>query len=235
MVQVVSSPSLVVTVPTLKLDYSGACIFQQNMRYQIRERWFSMSGDCIIKDMNGFDAFRLKGEPFSWGLQISFKDAYSGNQVAYIHQKLRLGMPHFELYRSGKHYATIKKQFSLLESKFEVDMVNPQNGQDLSIRGDWYGYDFEIYRGNRRVASVNKKFFTMTDVYGVEIVAGEDNVLLLATAVIIEKCSHDHQHHHRQTYGVGLGTAVVFGNYHNHHNHHRHHYGHHHGHHRHGW
>jgi len=200
----------------------GSTIFRQTMRYQIREKWFSLGGDCSIKDANGFDAFKAKGEPFSWGLQLSFRDAYSNRELAHVHEKIRLGMPHFEIYRSGVLYATIKQRFSLTEYKFEIDMATPMNGQDLMVKGDWFGLEFDFWRGGRLAATISKRFFTVVDTYGVEIAAGEDNILLLAAATVIEKCCHDHRQ---------KNPTISFGHHHRYHGHNHHWGGHHHGHH----
>jgi uncharacterized protein YxjI len=41
------------------------------------------------------------------------------------------------------------------------------------------------------VAQVSKTWFSIRDTYGVEIAAGEDDVLILASAVVIDMISHD--------------------------------------------
>jgi len=38
---------------------------------------------------------------------------------------------------------------------------------------------------------VGKEFFSLTDVYGVEIVDGEDVVSILATCIVIDQVLHD--------------------------------------------
>jgi len=38
---------------------------------------------------------------------------------------------------------------------------------------------------------VSKKFFSLSDTYGVDVVEGEDHVLILACTVVIDLCSHD--------------------------------------------
>jgi uncharacterized protein YxjI len=41
------------------------------------------------------------------------------------------------------------------------------------------------------VAEVSKKWFTLRDTYAVEIEDGEDDVLILAAAVVIDQICHD--------------------------------------------
>ena len=49
-------------------------------------------------------------------------------------------------------------------------------------------YNFE--RQGREVAQVSIHWFSWTDTYGVDVVSGEDDVLILATAVVIDMVCH---------------------------------------------
>ncbi len=46
-------------------------------------------------------------------------------------------------------------------------------------------------KDGRVVATVSKTFFSWTDTYGVDVEEGQDDVLLLCCAVVIDLCSHD--------------------------------------------
>ena len=69
-----------------------------------------------------------------------------GHELAFIRQKLRLGMPHYEIYRNGSLYCTVKKKFKLLTTEFEVEMADHRNGPNLELTGDWMAYDFLFKR-----------------------------------------------------------------------------------------
>ena len=43
------------------------------------------------------------------------------------------------------------------------------------------------------VASVSKKYFTWADTYGIDIPHGEDPILILSSAVVIDLCCHQDQ------------------------------------------
>ena len=45
--------------------------------------------------------------------------------------------------------------------------------------------------GGAAVAQVSKRWFSWRDTYGIDIASGEDDVLLLACAVVIDMASHD--------------------------------------------
>jgi uncharacterized protein YxjI len=40
------------------------------------------------------------------------------------------------------------------------------------------------------VAHVSKRYFAWTDTYGIDIAQGEDDVILLASTVVIDLCCH---------------------------------------------
>jgi uncharacterized protein YxjI len=56
--------------------------------------------------------------------------------------------------------------------------------------------EFTFSRSGRVVAVASKQFFSWTDTYGVDIENGEDDVLILASAVVIDMvlaASHQHK------------------------------------------
>ncbi|HEU0011466.1 MAG TPA: hypothetical protein VFT34_16725 [Verrucomicrobiae bacterium] len=51
-------------------------------------------------------------------------------------------------------------------------------------------HEYSFTRHDREVAQVSKRWFAWTDTYGVDIAEGEDDVLILATAVVIDMVCH---------------------------------------------
>ena len=45
------------------------------------------------------------------------------------------------------------------------------------------------------MAFVSKAFFTWADTYGIDIVEGEDDIMLLATAIVIDLVHDDERRH----------------------------------------
>jgi uncharacterized protein YxjI len=52
------------------------------------------------------------------------------------------------------------------------------------------GDEYAFTRGDRTVATVSKKWFSWSDTYGVDIERGEDDVLILASTVVIDMACH---------------------------------------------
>ena len=158
------------------------------MRYVMKERIVAWGDDFKIRDESGREVFYVDGKVLSFGDKLSFNDA-AGNQLALIDQKLLAIGPTYEIFRGGKQVAVVKKKlFTLVRARFTIDVPGPD---DLEAVGDFIGKDYTFNRGRREVARVSKKWFRMSDTYGVEVAPGEDDVLILAAAVVIDLCMHD--------------------------------------------
>lgn len=157
------------------------------MRYIMRERILSWGDDFTIRNDNGEDAYYVDGKVLSFGDKLSFKDA-QGNDVALIDQKLLAIGPQYEIIRGGKTVAVVKKQlFTLFRARFTIDVPGPD---DLEAKGDFIDHEYTFERGGRQVARVSKKWFSFSDTYGIDIDDREDDVLVLASAVVIDLVSH---------------------------------------------
>jgi uncharacterized protein YxjI len=112
----------------------------------------------------------------------------SGKELAFIRQKLLSWGPTYEIYRGGNLFAVVKKElFTLFRCKFTIDVPGPD---DPEAAGDFMDHEYAFVRGDRTIATVSKKWFSWTDTYGVDIADGEDEVLLLASTVVIDMVCH---------------------------------------------
>ena len=160
------------------------------MRYLMRERILSWGDDFTIKNEEGQDVYYVDGKVLSFGDKLSFKDM-DGHELVLIDQKLLSIGPQYEIVRDGKTVAVVKKHlFTLFRAKFTVDVPGPD---DLEARGNFLEHEYAFERGGRDVARVSKRWFSLTDTYAVDIDAGEDDVLILASAVVIDLVSHPDQ------------------------------------------
>lgn len=158
------------------------------MRYVMKQKLFSLSDNFRIQDADGNDVFYVDGKIFSLGDKLSFH-AMDGTELGRIQQKLLSIGPTYEITRTGEHAATLKKKlFTLFRDKFEIDVPGPD---DLVAQGSFLDYEYSFTRHGTPVAQVSKQFFSFRDTYGIDIAEGEDDVLLLSCAVIIDLISHD--------------------------------------------
>ena len=160
------------------------------MRYLMKERILSWGDDFRIKTADGQDAYQVDGKVFSFGDKLSFKDM-QGREVAVIDQQvLSLGSK-YEIIRDGKTVAVVKKHlFTLFRARFTVDVPGPD---DLEAQGNFLDHEYTFERGGREVARVSKKWFSFADTYAIDIDDGEDDVLIIASAIVIDLVSHPDQ------------------------------------------
>ena len=159
------------------------------MRYVMKQKILTFTDDFTIRDTDGNPAYRVKGKLLSLRDQLIFRDL-SGGKVATIRQKLISLSPRYRIYRDGDLQAEVKKRkLTLIREKFKVNMKD--GTPDLEIKGNIFDHDYRFERRGRDVARVSKKWVALRDSYGVDINPDEDEVLILACAVIVDMISHD--------------------------------------------
>jgi len=157
------------------------------VRYLMRERILSWGDDFTIKDDAEREAFYVDGKVFSFGDKLSFKDK-DGKEVALIDQKLLSFGPQYEIIRGGTTVAVVKKHlFTLFRARFTVDVPGPD---DLEAKGNFLEHEYVFERDGRDVARISKKWLSLSDSYAIDINEGEDDVVILAAAVVIDLVSH---------------------------------------------
>lgn len=158
------------------------------MRYVLKEKLFDWGDDYAIRDESGREVFRVDGKVLAIGDKLVLEDR-DGNTVATIRKKLIALRSAYEIHRDGRHAATVTKAlFSPLRCKFSVDV--PGLG-DMEARGDILDHEYELTRGGQRVAEVSKRWISIRDTYAIDVAEGEDDVLVLACAVVLERMCHD--------------------------------------------
>lgn len=163
------------------------------MRYVMKQKLFCFGDDFRIKDEAGNDVFFVDGKVFTIGQKLSFQDMH-GKELAFIRQKLLSWGPTYEIYRDGNLAAVVKKHlFTFFRCAFTVDVPGPD---DIEAQGSFLDMEYTFTRGGRQVAEVSKRWFSFSDSYGVDIADSEDQILLLASTVVIDMVCHADQKRH---------------------------------------
>ena len=157
------------------------------MRYQMKQKLWAMGDDFTIRNAADEDVFFVDGKAFSFGDKLSFEDM-NGNELAFIAQKLLSFKKRYEIYRAGQLCAEVVKEFTFFKDKYTVDIPGPN---DYEVTGDFWEHEYTFTRLGRQVARVSKTFFAWSDTYGIDIVDGEDDITILATAVVIDLVNQD--------------------------------------------
>jgi uncharacterized protein YxjI len=158
-------------------------------RFVMTEKLFSLAGRYVVRDEAGQERYQVVGKMLSVGDKLSFQDA-AGTELATIKQKMLSLAPAYQIVRDGKVVAVVKQHLiNLLSLRFTVDVPGPD---DLEAAGDLLGREYVFRRHEQVVATVSRRWFSLSDTYGVEVSDGEDEVLVLASAVVIDRLLHEH-------------------------------------------
>ena len=158
------------------------------MRYVMKEKLLCLGDDYRILDEDENEVFYVDGKVLTIRDTLIFQDM-AGNELATIVKKLLAWGPTYEIRRNGELMAVVKKKlFTFMHCKFTVDVPGPN---DLEATGSFLDREYSFRRGDRLVAQVSKKWFSWTDTYGVDVLPGEDDILILASAVVIDQVCHD--------------------------------------------
>ena len=154
------------------------------IRYQMREKMFSIGDDAWIEDSNGNRAFKADGKALRVRSTFVLEDA-AGNEVASIQEKMLRIKDTMEIERGGRRLATVKKALvSPLRDRFDVQI---EGGGDWDVQGNILAHEYEITGPGGKVAEVSMKWFRVRDTYGIEVAPGQDVGLVLAVAVAVDE------------------------------------------------
>jgi len=69
-------------------------------------------------------------------------------------------------------------------------VVDREDGPDLRVQGNIVDHEYTIEQDGAKVAEVSKRWFRVRDTYGVEVAPGENDVLILAVAAVLDNMAH---------------------------------------------
>jgi uncharacterized protein YxjI len=155
-------------------------------RYRLRQLVISIGSDFTIEDEQGRPVYFVDGAAFSLHGRYDLKDM-QGNTLVTIAGQFSIPKS-MTISRGNQPVARVAKELALFAASFDVALAD---GTHLGIAGDILGHEYAIRRGAATIAQVSKQWFSLGDTYGIDIVAGEDEPLLLALAVAIDDMTHD--------------------------------------------
>jgi uncharacterized protein YxjI len=154
-----------------------------NHRYRMRQKLVSFGDDYWIENALGQRVFFVDGKAFRLREHLGFKDMH-GTELLAIQEKVMHIKDTYSLYRKGTVFATIKKTLiTPLHQRFDVHVAGAEN---IEVEGNIVDHEYEIYEGRKFMAEVSKKWFHVVDTYGVDIVHGANDILILAITVVID-------------------------------------------------
>jgi uncharacterized protein YxjI len=157
-------------------------------RYQMRQRMLSIGDDHVIENDHGDRVFRLDGKALRLRKTILFEDM-DGRELCKIQERMLRIKDSMEIEGpDGDRIAIVKK--AMITPFRERWIFKPEDDPDLHVQGNIVDHEYKIERDDATVAEVSKRWFRVRDTYGVEVAPGENDVLILATAAVLDTMAH---------------------------------------------
>ncbi|WP_300608788.1 LURP-one-related family protein [Trebonia sp.] len=156
-------------------------------RYQMRQRMISIGDDYTIENDRGERVYKLDGKALRVRKTILFEDM-AGHELCKIQERMLHVRDSMEIEGSdGKRAAMVQKA---MIAPLRERWVIKTDGPDLHVHGNIVDHEYTIDRDGDKVAEISKRWFRVRDTYGVEVLPGENDVLILAATAVIDTMAH---------------------------------------------
>jgi len=157
------------------------------MRYQMRQKMFSIGDDAWIETDDGVRAFKVNGKAMRLRDTFVLEDP-GGHEVAKIQERKLHIRDTMAIERDGRKVAEVHKRLIGFRHRLKVELAG---GEELTIKGNFLDHEYEIKGPPGNIAEISKKWFRIRDTYGVDIAPGQDDALILAITVAVEDMTQD--------------------------------------------
>jgi uncharacterized protein YxjI len=179
------------------------------MRYQVREKIFRLGEDNDILNEAGQPALQVDGKVLSLhGLMIV--NDLAGTEVGRVSRKLVALRATYEITLAGGVTAEVHQRFTgPFHPKWNLSV---SGGAEMEIGGNFAGHDFTITENGQPIATISKAWISLADSYGVDVVTGQNDLLLLCSVLALE-AEQDRTQEHDRTEGPlgGIGGLGELG------------------------
>ena len=152
------------------------------IRYQMRQKLIAIGDDYWIEDEEGHRAFRVDGKAMRVRDTFILEDP-GGDEVAKIQERKLSVRDKMVIERDGRRTRRSRRRSS---GSATASRSTSTAARTCGRKGNFVDHEYEIERDGDTVATVSKRWFRVRDTYGVEVVPGEDDALVLAITVCID-------------------------------------------------
>ena len=161
----------------------------QGSRYLLREKLLSIGDDFWIENDRGERVFRVDAKVLRVRDTVYIKDTH-GTELIKLQKRLLRARDTMAIERGDERVATVRKAIiDPLRDRFTIDLAS---GGSMQAQGNILDHEYQITRDGIPVANISKRWFRVRDTYGVAVVPGQDDALVLAVTVCIDHLTeHD--------------------------------------------
>jgi uncharacterized protein YxjI len=153
----------------------------------MHQRMFSIGDDFWIENGEGQRTFKVDGKALRVRQTLELQEG-GGRTLYTIKEKLVSVRDVMTIEGPSGTVATVKKALiSPLRERYNIEFAA---GGEWKAQGNIVDHEYNIESDAGQIAEVGKKWFRVRDTYGVQVVPGQDDALVLAIAVVIDQMSH---------------------------------------------
>jgi uncharacterized protein YxjI len=178
------------------------------MRYQVREKIFRLGEDNDILNEAGQPSLKVDGKVLSiHGLMLV--NDLAGTEVARVSRKLVALRATYEIVIAGGANAEVHQRFTgPFHPKWNISVAG---GVEMVVEGNFGQHNFAFTENGQTIASVSKAWISLADSYGVDIEAGQNDLLILCGVLALEAEEDRTQEHEQRQEGPLGGIGGIGG------------------------
>jgi uncharacterized protein YxjI len=151
-------------------------------RYHVKETWLPIGEDYVVQDQHGRAFLQVDGKLLSVRQSLLIRDP-DGREVLQIQGDLLDVKDTLTISRAGKAVARVRRlSEGEVRERFVVEL---RGGKEAAVVGSPRDREYTLSYAGHTVAEVSKSRFRFRDAYGVEVVAGQDDAVVLAIAICL--------------------------------------------------
>lgn len=156
-------------------------------RYLMRQKLLALRDRYYIENEQRQRVFRVDGKLLRLRDTLLFKDMQN-HELLKIQEKWLRARHTMSIYRGNEIVASVHEAFvEVVRDRYRISIPH---APDLIAHGNILDHEYVVERDHWRIAEISKKWFRIADTYGVEVGPGEDDILILATTVVIDQMAH---------------------------------------------
>ena len=148
-------------------------------RLYVDQKLLSLRERFDVNDEAGNPRFTVEGSLMKIPKEFWIRDL-SGTGLARVWKQPVSWLPRFYLETGGVQVATIRKEFTLLRSRYTIE------GPGIEVSGDAWSMSFELAKAGMPIGRVDKKWMSVRDRYAIEIDSPADELLVLGIVLAID-------------------------------------------------
>jgi uncharacterized protein YxjI len=159
--------------------------------YVIREKMFRLAEDSDITDDTGQPVLHVEGKVLSLHSRVILRDP-AGREAAQVYRKLAALRPTYEIIIDGKNVAEVRQHlFGPFRERLTIDT---HDGSAMEMTGDLLGHEFTIQKDGHTAATISKRWLSLTASYAVDVLPGENDLLILASVLALDLVMDQQRH-----------------------------------------